>query len=181
MKKLLLIIAGIAIATTSFAQKCKYQKNELDPITRKTIKITDVRVLTTRATTSKNIVAAVAQKNSDSIFLTLGLTIQSNITCDLTAKKGSKATLLFDDESTLEIGCFNDYKGALFSQQNAGNFQYGIELHYFISTETLSKIINKKVKMIRIEADRNKLLNQFDADVKEKNMSVISDILKCVM
>ena len=62
-----------------------------------------------------------------------------------------------------------------------GKFQYGVNPQYNITKELLEKILNKKVKMIRMEVNLNGNKTQKDTEIRDKDMDEVSNILKCVM
>ncbi|HWY11696.1 MAG TPA: hypothetical protein VN026_10245 [Bacteroidia bacterium] len=165
----------------SYAQKCKYEKNEIDPVTKKLLKVTERQFLTSRMKVVANILAIKGIKYGDNVLLLCGLTIMSSTSCELGVKKGYKAFLVLEDESSVEIECVQEYKGVVFAQQNYGQFQYAVNPQYLITTDILSKVLDKKVKMIRIEVDLNGNKTNEDSEIRDKDMDEVSRLLKCVM
>ena len=181
MKKSFLIIAITLLSIYADAQKCKYSKNTIDPISKQTIKITDNSILSNRNSLDGNILASACQKVGDSIFIDLGLTVKTVKTCEMSSSKNSIATLLFSDETTLELKTYSDTKSVLFSQQYFGRFQYAIDNFYYISKEDLLKILDKKVKLIRMAVNYNGKIETKDTELKDGKMLDLSSQLKCVM
>lgn len=181
MKKVIAIIIATFLSNCLCAQKCKYEKNEIDPVTKKALKVTEKQMLTSRMKVVENILLIKGIKYDDNVLLMCGLTMMSSMSCEYGIKKGYKAYLVLEDESSVELECVQDYKGAVFAKQNAGKFQYGLTPQYLITTELLTKILDKKVKLIRIEVDKNGNKKNEDTEIRDKDLLEISNVLKCVM
>ncbi len=181
MKKTIILAAIVCLTiTNAFAQNCNYEKNEIDPVTKKQLKITKGEILTGKLVLNANMLAIKGIKNDQDILLLCGLTIQSKTEQTILVKKGYKVFLILEDGSNVEIESVADFKGTLFADKNFGNFQYGIDAQFEVTKDALAKIQNKKVKMVRMEVDMNGNKFNKDTEIKDKKQDEISNLLKCV-
>jgi hypothetical protein len=170
MKKVFFLVIVALIATNLFAQKCKYQQNEVDKFTHKKVLVTEPNIIWRDKWSGSNI--CVEGHKSDSL---VWFRVRYNSLSLFAVSANAKLILLFDDGTTVDL-----FNSAYVISDIAGSTQmtrYIGFMNYDFTEENKKSILSKKLVSIRLYTTDGYI----DKDVKENDCDCFKNALKCIL
>ena len=177
MKKIL-FISLLFISAIANAQKCEYEKNEIDRFSgNKTIK-TEIKIIA-EDIRLKDLDMAIRDigfyglKNNNVYSLRISIKYYNFFTSPNKANLGNASTLIFllEDNSQIEITFTSSSEDIIY--ENMDPIQ---EKDVVINADQYKLLSNAKVVAIKVNAQ----IRPFDFNITPENQNVIADLLKCI-
>lgn len=180
MKSLWIGLLMLSIISTLFAQEqpstppknntvnnnCRYERNEVDKFTKKTVRITKEQTLNTKY---PNPYVYVKGKNVDG-FMGLGLLIQERYPIRYKINKGDELKMVLDNGEVITTECVKEDTGRRSPR--------GMEFYanYVLSPAAFNALLGHNVTAIRIYHSQGNI----SIDLATKRQNVIANVLNCV-
>jgi len=182
MKKLITLIL-LCIPAFLFAQKCKYEMNELDKFTGKIVKLTKKEMILNAWDATMYFQC---RREGDNIFLIFEFWHCAYSKVEMPKiQKGQKLMFLLSDGSSIELESADDITGT------PKNYLVSIpptycsilsQASYPATPESVEKLLRNTVSVIRFyKTEGNGKEGYKDYEIKKKNNEDIVDLLKCVL
>ncbi|MCS7029597.1 MAG: hypothetical protein NZ519_12615 [Bacteroidia bacterium] len=163
----LVTVFAVVFASFTFAQNCRYEKNEIDKFSKTPTRITRQQTLNTRGPQPYLYVKG---KNVDG-FIGIGLLIQERFPTRYSIKKGDELKIALVSGEIITLKCIKEDNG----RRYYGGTEY--YANYIIMPDELQKIINSKVDAIRIYHSEG----YTSINIVPSRQLVIPNVLRCVM
>jgi hypothetical protein len=163
MKKLLLML--LLVPVLIYGQDCRYEQNDVDKFTKKTVIITKPEIVWKDAMMGYSLSFKV-KKIDDQYIIWMRYSSPGSFIIE----KYSKLMLLTKNQETFELNAFETVIPKSYS-----NGSY-VEVDYLISKETYEKLKNSIITDVRLYTSEGYI----DKKLKENKQGILPDLLRCI-
>ena len=178
----LMLVLYCLLSVNSFAQNCKYSKNEIDPFTKKLTKETKPSKIMGSFYTAGTLRFS---KVDTTITLIFDYAISSYSDFEpYTISEGAKLIFLMENDEMITLNSINNISGersVIFGLVPVYSC-YLKKVKYQVNQKVLDQFLSSNLKTIRFyrnEANGNE--DYIDAEVKNKHKNVLPNLVKCIM
>jgi hypothetical protein len=175
MKNLILIIASVACFSLSAQKNCKFAINEIDKISGKAVKQTNLAHIVKKFNVK---VGMCMQHYGDEFYFILAFNYGSATgqVGQIDIKKDQELTLLLDNGEKMILKCYEDRNGVVSNHSCAINF-----VTYQITPEQIKKLIEHPITNFRYDRWMNGAVSFDTFELEKKDQEELQEVLKCIL
>jgi hypothetical protein len=190
MKHILLTIIT-AISINSYAQNCKYEKNEIDKFTKKKVVITKSEKVFGTVNTSG---FYSVKQDGDNYYIEFDYLVQtsfsgtSRVATNIAVKEKDQLMFLLENDEVVTLESSSTVQTQMKSNMASGLVNWELnDVMYPITKEQLTVLQSAKTKTLRIyrtigyDAQNFGQQDFMDVDIKKGNQDDIQRLIQCVL